>query len=242
MAQNEAITRVVRPATETTPSTEAEAARSEPRFVTKWVPVKAAEPAADAGAAGESNGSRPIMMVASLETEDRAGDLIRASGWDLRAYESNPIVLWAHEYSRPAIGRSLRTRIEGDALVAEVEFAPTPFAQEVRALYLAGFMRGVSVGFRALETEPRTASNGRPATLFKRQELLEISAAPVPLNPDALARPHALAGRGSAAYSNGIADIDLAEMHVTADSEATVEALREIGEIWHEMARLTGDE
>ncbi len=236
MALNEAITRVVRPAGETTPSDLTATAQSEPRFVTKWVPVKAAEPPADGVAAGKSDVSRPLVMVASLETEDRAGDLVRASGWDLRAYESNPIVLWAHEYSRPAIGRSLRTRIDGDALVAEVEFAPTPFAQEVRALYLAGFMRGVSVGFRALETEPRTASNGRPATLFKRQELLEISAAPVPLNPDALAH------RGSAAYSNGIPDIDLAGMDAAADSEATVEALREIGEIWHEMARLTGDE
>ena len=242
MALNEAITRVVRPAGETTPSDVAATDRSEPRFVTKWVPVKAAEPPADGTAAGKSDGSRPIVMVASLETEDRAGDLVRASGWDLRAYESNPIVLWAHEYSRPAIGRSLRTRIDGDALVAEVEFAPTPFAQEVRALYLAGFMRGVSVGFRALETEPRTASNGRPATLFKRQELLEISAAPVPLNPDTLAHPHALARRRSEAYSNGVPDIDLADMDAEADSEATVEALREIGEIWHEMARLTGDE
>lgn len=233
---------MVRPAGETAPADEAATGRSEPRFVTKWVPVKAVEPPVDGAAVGVPDGPQPIVMVASLETEDRAGDLVRASGWDLRAYESNPIVLWAHEYSRPAIGRSLRTRIDGDALVAEVEFAPTPFAQEVRSLYLAGFMRGVSVGFRALETAPRTASNGRPATLFKRQELLEISAAPVPLNPDALARPHALARRRSEAYPNGVPDIDPAEMDAAADSGATAEALREIGEIWHEVARLTGDE
>ena len=49
-------------------------------------------------------------------------------------------------------------------------------------------MRGISVGFRALETERRDSSTGGSGILFKRQELLEISAAPVPLNPAALAR------------------------------------------------------
>ena len=42
------------------------------------------------------------------------------------------------------------------------------------------------MGFRAIETEQRKSEAGRRGILFKRQELLEISAAPVPLHPDTL--------------------------------------------------------
>ena len=57
----------------------------------------------------------------------------------------------------------------------------------MRALYVGGYMRGISVGFRPLLWSQRAASNGRRATYFARQELLEISAAPVPMHPQALA-------------------------------------------------------
>ena len=130
---------------------------------------------------------KALLFTVSAESEDRAGDVIVASGWDLSAYERNSVVLWAHQHSAPPIGRSLRTWVEGRSLMAQVEFAPTPFAQEVRRLYEEGFLRGVSVGFRAIETEPRRTGTGAGrGVLFKRQELLEISAAPVPMHPDAL--------------------------------------------------------
>ena len=87
----------------------------------------------------------------------------------------------------PPIARSVEIAVEGDSLMATIEFADTPFAQEIKHLYLTGFMNGVSVGFRALEVESRKAVSGRRGTVFKRQELLEISAAPVPLHPLTLA-------------------------------------------------------
>ena len=58
-------------------------------------------------------------------------------------------------------------------------------------------MRGISVGFRALETERRDSSTGGSGILFKRQELLEISAAPVPLNPAALSHTGGLHSSGN---------------------------------------------
>jgi HK97 family phage prohead protease len=162
---------------------------------TRWLPVKVQEidRSSASGTTLRGSGERAggdlasaLTIVASVETEDRAGDLIQASGWDLAAYERNPVVLWAHQYLAPPIGRSLRTWVEGKSLMATIEFAPTPFAQEVRRLYAGGFLRGVSVGFRAIETEQRKSEAGRRGILFKRQELLEISAAPVPLHPDTL--------------------------------------------------------
>lgn len=200
-------------------------------FVTKWLRLEAVDPVSRSGngRSGAGSGSTALTLVASVETEDRAGDLIEAAGWELDAYCRNPVVLWAHDYLRPPIGRSLRTWVEGRSLMATVEFAPMPFAQEIRALYEGGFMRGVSVGFRALESEsragPSTASghgSGRRGVLFKRQELLEISAAPVPLNAMALAVQEPGDGARDAAGQD--------------ERSEAVQMLREIGALWRQLA------
>ena len=153
-----------------------------------------------------------------MESEDRAGDLVIARGWELESYLRNPVVLWAHQHRMPPIARSVEIAVEGDSLMATIEFADTPFAQEIKHLYLTGFMNGVSVGFRALEVESRKAVGGRRGTVFKRQELLEISAAPVPLHPLTLAdRP--------------------AERQVE-HSGAALELLRELAGLWKDLGQL----
>ena len=128
-----------------------------------------------------------LTIRAAVGSEDRKGDVIDPSGWVLDGYRRNPVFLWAHDRSKPPIGKSQRIWVEDGALYAVVEFAPTDFAREIAELYERGFMRGVSVGFLPLETEFRQASNGRRAYLYRRQELLEISAVPVPMHDDALA-------------------------------------------------------
>ena len=136
-------------------------------------------------------GRSRLTIRAAVGSEDRKGDVIDPSGWELDGYRRNPVFLWAHDRSRPPIGKSQRIWVEDDALYAEVEFAPTDFAGEIAGLYERGFMRGVSVGFLPLETEVRKASNGRRGYLYRRQELLEISAVPVPMHDGALAsHPH----------------------------------------------------
>ena len=146
-------------------------------------------PAANSMATAETGrDSEPMLIVASMGTEDRLGDVIDPAGWELGAYLRNPVFLWAHQRADMPIGRSVRTWVQGNLLLAAIEFAPTALAQTVRDLYQSGHMRGISVGFRPLEFAQRTASNGRKAMRFIRQELLEISAAPVPMHPNALAR------------------------------------------------------
>ena len=132
------------------------------------------------------NPPRRLHLSASMATEDRMGDLIDASGWTLDAYRKNPVFLWAHQRSIPPIGRSIRTWIENNRLRAIVEFAPTTFAREIAELFENGFMRGVSVGFRPIQLTRRKSADGRNSFHFKQQELLEISAAPVPMHQDAL--------------------------------------------------------
>ncbi len=139
-------------------------------------------------------GDAPLTFVVSSGAVDRHGDVVSPDGWRLDAYRANPVVLWAHDYRRPAIGRAQSVWSDGRALLAHLEFAPTEFAQEVEALYRSGYQQGVSVGFRPLRFEerrdPRTGAF--LGIRFLEQELLEISAVPVPANQGALLRENVL--------------------------------------------------
>lgn len=229
---------------------EVERSKSEFGLVTKWFSARALEaeePTAEKMDVEGSGGT--LTLVASTGQEDRAGDLVKATGWDLDAYRENPVFLWAHDYRRPAIGRSVRTWVQdgldGGRLMATIEFAPTPFAQEIRSLYAAGFMRGVSVGFRAIEMEPRTGASGRRGVLFKRQELLEISAAPVPVNAGALIREGIHGRPGDPVVSGNSSDQEacatsLAAMRELRETPEIRNARHEIREFWRVFATLTG--
>ena len=48
----------------------------------------------------------PLVFVASTGEVDRHGDTVAPEGWRLDAYRDNPVVLWAHDYGEPAIGRA----------------------------------------------------------------------------------------------------------------------------------------
>ena len=136
----------------------------------------------------EREGGGPLVFVASTGEVDRHGDTVAPEGWRLAGYRENPVVLWAHDYRQPAIGRADAVWSDGRALLARLEFAPTEFAGQVERLYRQGYQRGVSVGFRPLRFEERRDPvNGAFLGIrFLEQELLEISAVPVPANGDAL--------------------------------------------------------
>ena len=132
----------------------------------------------------------PVTFVLSTDDVDRHGDVVSADGWRLEAYLRNPVLLWAHDYRHPAIGRAVSVWTEPHRLLAKMEFAPSAFAQEVAALYATGFQWGVSVGFRPIRWEERRdARTGAFLGLrYLEQELLEVSAVPVPANREALRR------------------------------------------------------
>ena len=186
-----------------------------------------------------SHHSNSLTLRASIESEDRAGDVIRAEGWELDNYRLNPVILWAHRHDLLPVGKSVDVWVENGALMATVEFAPTEFAQQVRRMFEEGFLRGVSVGFRALKTSPRSG-NGRRGTVFERQELLEISAAPVPMHPFALAAGHAEAALGRRASSAGhtrasaagLVDLEAGE----SEQRELVLLFRELAEMWQSVA------
>lgn len=132
----------------------------------------------------EATGDNPSIMISTI-AEDRDGDVIIPEGVELANYQKNPAVLYGHDSRDLPVGattsldvqpgRGLRARwrwLEGDARAARV-----------RNAFDQGVLRAASVGFRALEAEPRGDGRG---FIFRRWELLEWSLVPIPANPQAL--------------------------------------------------------
>lgn len=139
---------------------------------------------------GDGNSAKEMTFVISTDDVDRHGDIIVAEGWRLDSYQRNPVFLWAHDYMRPVIGKAVLVWQELHGLLARMEFAPTEFAQEVASLYRGNYQRGVSVGFKPIQYEERRhdKTGAFQGIRFLEQELLEVSAVPVPANRSALRR------------------------------------------------------
>ena len=153
----------------------------------------------------------PIRFVASTANVARDGMIIEADGWQLDNYRKNPVLLWAHDY----IGQSLpigRTEvsIEEGNLIANATFdQQDEFARQVESKYRRGFLHAVSVGWNILEFEPGKNENIRGRVT--KSELLDVSAVPVPADPDALMERQARA----------LADLSKAFNHLTDDRAVT---------------------
>lgn len=130
---------------------------------------------------------RKMAFTISTAAVDRDGDTIDPKGWDLGAYKSNPVVLWAHDYSRPPLGKAVNLEMTKDGLRADVEFLPAgmdPFADMIHDMVKGGFLNATSVGFKGKDfSRSKDREHGYD---FKSQELLEFSIVPVPSNPEAL--------------------------------------------------------
>jgi len=133
---------------------------------------------------------RVLEFVGSTAQVDRYGDVIEVEGWDLKNYKKNPVFLWAHDYRQPPVGKALKVAKTDQGLMFQVKFATAeeyPFADTIYKLYLGGYLKATSVGFQDLEREPITDKDGKQVGWrFKKQELYELSAVPVPANPNAL--------------------------------------------------------
>jgi hypothetical protein len=154
-----------------------------------------------AAAIEKADKDRTIRVVASDETVDRYGDIIRVSGWDLGNFKANPVLLFGHNSRQPPIGTA-DAFIDGKRLMADAEFLPegvSNFADEIWRIVDAGALRAVSVGFLPTETpNPIWRDDDEDSGIltgfeFVGQELLELSVVPVPANPSALALARSLA-------------------------------------------------
>lgn len=147
---------------------------------------------------------RTMRFVASDESVDRYGDIIRAKGWQLDNFKANPVLLFGHDSKSP-IGR-VEASVIGNQLLAEATFAPagkSQLADEVWNLVDADILRAVSVGFLPTAApNPIWKDGDKDSGIltgfeFIAQELLELSVVSVPANPQALALARSLASEAT---------------------------------------------
>jgi len=134
-------------------------------------------------------GERQYEFTASTADMDRDGEVIDVSGWDLKNFKKNPVIMFAHDYRTLPIGRATKIGIREGKLVNNVEFPPEgtyEFADIVERLVGAGFLKTESVGFMPKKWEDGDGGEKTPRRTYTKQELLEISIVPVPSNPNAL--------------------------------------------------------
>lgn len=131
-------------------------------------------------------------VTGSTAAVDRYGEIIDQESWDLKHYKKNPVILWAHNLTfgedRPPIGKAAKVAVKDGSLMFDIQFDMSdPFAADIFRKYKEGFLNAFSVGFIPHRIE-RVDDEKQPAlrAILKDNELLELSAVPVPANPEAL--------------------------------------------------------
>ena len=124
-----------------------------------------------------------FIAVASTNSVDRHGEVVDNNGWDLKAFKKNPVILWAHDHSEPAIGVSKKTWVEGVGKKAKLMIQPllhdvTDKAKAIKTLVEMGVINSLSVGFKPIESPD--------GITFTKNELLEVSMVNVPANAEAM--------------------------------------------------------
>lgn len=140
--------------------------------------------------------SRIKRFIASDETVDSYGDIIRQKGWDMKRWKKNPVIMAFHDYNSLNIGMGINGFVENSQLYVDALFAledDYPFAETIFKMVDRGFLKGNSVGFipkkvyRVEDAEERAELGlGEYGVVFESQELLEDSVVPIGANPAAL--------------------------------------------------------
>ena len=146
-------------------------------------------------------GERSVVAKITTDAIDRMGEVVMPAGADLKAYRANPVCLWAHNMDGAApsipVGRNLWIKPGADkrSLIAKTVFGTDDFSDRIFKLYQDGFLRAFSIGFQPdfTKSSPPTPAEvkARPdlaecRCIYRKWELLEYSAVPVPANPEAL--------------------------------------------------------
>lgn len=137
-----------------------------------------------------------ITFVASTANPDRYGDVVDQKGWNLKAYERNPVVLLNHNPNQLPIGKG-RAYVKNGQLMLDVEFDKNDeMAQRVEQKVKGGFINAVSVGFQPSESISRSKLpsdhpyHGKSGYYFQKSELLEVSIVTIPANNEATLSKH----------------------------------------------------
>ena len=129
-----------------------------------------------------------IPWVMSDYSVDRDNERIDPIGWDLKSFKKNPILLWSHDYTRPAIGKVLSPRVKDGKLIGKVVFSKAdtdPFAGMIEGKVREGILTTGSVGFASNKVEMVEDKDEDAYLIHRKQELREFSIVNIPSNINA---------------------------------------------------------
>ena len=134
-----------------------------------------------------------IHIIATTDTVDRDSERIlpRSLEKDFGYYKENPVVLFGHDHTIPAVGKMTDHVFTDEQMKMEIEFAvdDSPLARMLWGLYSKEFMRMSSIGFIPLEVtdDAKEKLEGQNGLTYIRNELIELSLVNVGSNRYALA-------------------------------------------------------
>lgn len=153
-----------------------------------------------------------IEFVASDETLDCYGEIVRVNGWQFTHFKKNAPFVNSHDYSdiRQLLGQVSAWRVEGNQLIETVKYIREEGSLGAMAFKLVrdGFLRAVSVGFvpvamaskwdgdqsgflgQIAEMKLDAETAGKLRAVYKKQEQIELSQCVIGANPNALAKAY----------------------------------------------------
>lgn len=133
-------------------------------------------------------GEGVLEAIITTSSVDRHNESIDTKGIDTKAYMSNPVVLWGHDYEGLPIGKTIKlTKQMGTQIKARFQLAVEefPFAATVYSMVKSGYINGVSIGGIVREWSD-------DYSVINKMEMVEFSIVPVQANADALITSRAL--------------------------------------------------
>jgi len=159
---------------------------------------------------------RTVVKYVSTVSVDRDGDIILPEGGQIKDFQKNPVILYAHKHGSDMfgggndtlpIGKDVWIKADKFGIKAKQKYANHQLASDIFDMHKDGFPLASSIGFIPLEWVRNDGSKewketakyvkdkygmstkdvNSAKTIFKTWYLLEHSDVPVPSNPDALA-------------------------------------------------------
>lgn len=135
----------------------------------------------------EVNTDKSVTFVMSDDSLDRDFERFDTAGWDLKAFKKNPVLLWSHDRSIPAIGLMEKVRIKDTRLIGNPMFdEDDALAMQIEGKVQKRILRSGSVGFFPTKIEFIDDEKDPCRLIYKKQELREFSLCNVPANQNAL--------------------------------------------------------
>ena len=180
---------------------------------------------------------RTVVKYVSTISVDRDGDIVLPDGGQIKDFQKNPVILYAHKHGADMfgggndtlpIGKDIWIKADKFGIKAKQKYANHQLADDIFNMHKDGFALASSIGFIPLEYVRNDGSKEWSDTakyvkdkygmstkdlksakiIFTKWYLLEHSDVPVPSNPDALAQAYS-SGEFKCKSLNLAQDLDL---------------------------------